>query len=139
MSRPPDIAARFDVRLHDGMAVYTRDGCAPEDLAARFFLHVEPADPADLPGDRRRSGFENRDFTPNAAAPAWRRPSTMRFDESCSILALLPDYPIRRVRTGQIVLDGGEWRRLWEGEIDLAGEGRRAGGAESSSSPRERD
>ena len=99
ISRPPDIAAHFDVWLHDGMAVYTRDGCAPEDLAARFFLHVEPADPADLPGDRRRIGFDNRDFTPNAAAPAWRRPSIMRFDESCPILAPLVggrDRPRRR-------------------------------------------
>ena len=129
-SRPPDIAAAFDVRIRDGLATYARDGCAPEDLAARFFLHVEPVYPADLPGDRRRSGFDNRDFAPLHAKwlhpppPVW--PLKTRFGASCLVSAPLPDYPIRRVRTGQIVADGGGgWRKLWEGEIEFADEGRR--------------
>ena len=130
---PPDIAARFDVRIHDGAVIYSRDGCAPEDLAARFFLHVEPADPADLPEDRRRYGFDNRDFEPRLAAPAYPWPPgrtiwpvwTRRGDR-CLTAAPLPDYPVRRVRTGQIVPDGGGgWRSLWEGGIDLAGGDRR--------------
>ena len=125
-ARPPGIAAAFDVRVHDGMAVYARDDCAPEDLEARFFLHVEPADPADLPEDRRRHGFDNRDFAPRDTAPFRPRPTATRFGEDCLVLAPLPDYPIRRVRTGQFVPDGGGgWRNLWEGEIVIAGEGRR--------------
>ena len=121
VSRPPDIAAWFDVRIHDGMAIYTRDGCAPEDLAARFFLHVEPMDLADLPEDRRRYGFDNRDFTPIPGALAWSRPSAMYIGGNCPVLAPLPDYPIRRLRTGQIVFDERDgWRSLWEVEIDLA-------------------
>ena len=129
-SRPPDIAAAFDVRIRDGLATYARDGCAPEDLAPRFFLHVEPADLADLPEGRRRYGFDNRDFKPlhveqiYSSPPVW--PIKARFGASCLVSAPLPDYPIRRVRTGQIVRDGGGgWRKLWEGEIDLAGEDRR--------------
>ena len=125
-SRPPDLAARFDVRIHDGKVVYARAGCAPRDMAARFFLHVEAADPADLPEDRRRHGFDNRDFEPRAMAPVWPwphpRPSWMRLDDRCLAAAPLPDYPVRRLRTGQFVrVDGGGWRNLWEGEIDLAG------------------
>ena len=123
--RPPGIAAAFDVRVHDGMVVYARDDCAPEDLEARFFLHVEPVDPADLPEDRRRHGFDNRDFAPRDTAPFRPRPTATRFGESCLVLAPLPDYPVRRVRTGQIVPDGGGWRNLWEGEIVIAGEDRR--------------
>ena len=130
MSRPPDIAAAFHVRIHDGMAIYARAKCAPEDLAARFFLHVEPADPADLPEGRRRYGFDNRDFEPrrmDLLRPRPRlQPSRMRRGDSCLVTAPLPDYPIRRVRTGQFAPDGGGgWRTLWEGEIDLAGEDRR--------------
>ena len=121
-SRPPGIAAAFDVRIRDGMAIYDKADCAPEDLAPRFFLHVDPADPADLPEDRRRDGFDNRDFTPRDTAPFWPRPTATRFGAGCLVLAPLPDYPIRRVRTGQIVDDGaGGLRSLWEGEIDLAG------------------
>ena len=124
-ARPPDIAAKFDVWIHRDMAIYARADCAPEDLATHFFLHIDPVDLADLPGDRRRYGFDNRDFIPTDAAPGWAWPSWERRGEGCAVAAPLPDYPIRRVRTGQSVYDGGGWRRLWEGEIDLAGAGRR--------------
>ena len=128
--RPPDVSAAFDVWIHDGRLIYARNDCAREDTAARFFLHVEPADPADLPESRRRSGFDNRDFSPRGHGPAYRwpppRPSATRRDGRCLVSAPLPDYPIRRVRTGQIVSDGGGgWRKLWEGEIEFSGEDRR--------------
>ena len=130
LARPPDIAAAFDVRLDGRWLIYARDGCAPEDLAPRFFLHVEPAEPADLSEDRRRHGFDNLDFDPRWNPPAYfrwsRRATWERIDDRCLVWAPLPDYPIRRVRTGQIVGDGADgWRRLWEGEIDLAGKDRR--------------
>ncbi len=131
-ARPPDIAARFDVWIHDDRLIYARDGCAPEDLTARFFLHIDPADPADLPEDRRRHGFDNRDFSLPDRMRAYLQPSRQtrweRRGGRCLVSAPLPDYPVRRVRTGQIVPDGGGaggHRSLWEGEIDLAGTGRR--------------
>ena len=129
-ARPPDAAAMFDVWIHDGRLIYARSGCAREDMAALFFLHVEPADPADLPEGRRRYGFDNRDFRPRGHGPAYRwpppRPSATRLGDRCLVAAPLPDYPIRRVRTGQIVADGGGgWRKLWEGEIEFSGKGRR--------------
>ena len=127
LARPPDIAAYFDVRVVDRGLIYARDDCAPEDLEPRFFLHVEPADPADLSDDRRRHGFDNRDFTPRGRTPAYPRPPRRatweRLGDRCVVRAPLPDYSIRRVRTGQTVADGGGWRSLWEGEIDLAGNG----------------
>ena len=130
LARPPGIAARFDVRIIDRELIYARSDCAPEDLEPRFFLHVEPADPADLPEDRRRHGFDNRDFTPRGWTPAYPRPprraTRERIDSRCVVQAPLPDYPVRRLRTGQFAPDGGGGlRRLWEGEIDLAGAGRR--------------
>ena len=129
-ARPPDIAAAFDVRLVDRGLIYARDDCAPEDLAPRFSLHVEPADPADLPEDRRGRGFDNRNFAPRSHMPAYpwppSLPSATRLGERCLVWAPLPDYPIRRVRTGQFVDDGGGGlRSLWEGEIDLADRDRR--------------
>ncbi len=125
-SRPPDIAAAFDVWIYGDRPICARGGCAPGDLAARFFLHVAPADPAGLPEDRRRYGFDNLDFSPRDAAPFWPRTTATGFGEDCLVPAPLPDYPVRRVRTGQIVHDGGGgYRSLWEGEIDLAGAGRR--------------
>ena len=130
LARPPDIAAYFDVRVVDRGLIYARDDCAPEDLEPRFFLHVEPADPADLPEDRRRHGFDNRDFTPRGWTPAYppppRRATWERIDGRCVVRAPLPGYPVRRLRTGQFAPDGGGGlRRLWEGGIDLAGAGRR--------------
>ncbi len=129
-ARPPDIAARFDVRVAGRGLLYARDGCAPEDPEARFFLHVEPMNPADLPADRRGYGFDNLDFEPLRGPPAYprssRRAMRERSGDRCAVMAPLPDYPVRRVRTGQIVPDGGGgWRSLWEGEIDLTGGGDR--------------
>ncbi len=125
-ARPPDLAARFDVWVVDSGLIYARDGCAREDPEARFFLHVEPMNPADLPADRRGYGFDNLDFEPLEGPPAYprssRRAMRERLGGRCVVTAPLPDYPIRRIRTGQIVSDGGGgWRSLWEGEIDLAG------------------
>ena len=129
LARPPDIAARFDVRIHDDWLIYTRSGCAPEDLEPRFLLHVAPADPVDLPEDRRRYGFDNRDFDLPDGGRAYLRSSRQamreRRGDRCLVWAPLPDYPIRWLRTGQFVPGGGGWRILWEGEIDIAGEDRR--------------
>ena len=68
---------------------------------APFFLHIIPAHEENLPDDRKRFGFENRDFffnkylvTGGARVIAMRR---------------LPAYPIARIRTGQHV--SGD--RLW--------------------------
>ena len=95
---PPDIAAYFDVRIHDGQPIYARAGCAPrEDLAARFFRRIDPVDPADLPEDRRRYGFDNRDFAPLAAAEGgpWPslRPVWIRRGDRCPIAAAPPTIP----------------------------------------------
>ena len=87
-------------------------------------------DPADLPEDRRRYGFDNRDFSARGAAPMYwwpfTRPFAMRLDGRCLVSTPLPGYPVRRVRTGQIVAaEGGGWRSLWEGEIEFGGGDRR--------------
>ena len=101
----PD-ASPFDVRLRGGELTYFRDPCAPADTQARFALHVTPVDPGDLPGDRKRHGFDNLDF-----AFAERG---SRFDGKCVAVAPLPDYPIAGIDTGQFT-DGG---RLWRVRID---------------------
>ena len=90
----------FEVYRDGGRIVYAREECAPADVAAKFFLHAVPADRADLPGDRRESGFANLDF--------W-------FDEAgaleggrCVAVRELPAYPLASIRTGQWVSGEGE-------------------------------
>ena len=107
----PVLRAAFDVHLDGRTLHYLRSECSEDDAAPRFFLHIVPADAADLPDERRRSGFDNLDF-----AFADRG---LRFGERCMASILLPEYGAARVRTGQH--EGGE--RLWEGEFALpAGE-----------------
>ena len=110
-------SALFDVYLLDDTLVYVKAPCVPEDLDAPFFLLVDPIDPYDLPGPRRRFGYDNLDF---------------RFDDHrgslnggvCAVEVPLPGYGIEAIRTGQLV-EGG-FHRLWEGEIrNGAGAGRR--------------
>ena len=95
----------FNLYLQGGRLLFLREPCEPSDADARFFLHVHPADDGDLPGERRRHGFDNLDFRFDERG--------VRFDGKCAAIADLPAYPIERIRAGQI---GGEGE-IWEASI----------------------
>ena len=88
---------------------YVKTPCRRADTEARFFLHVYPLRPADLPA--AAPGYANLDF-------AWEGKGAMA-DGKCRVSAALPDFPIAFVRTGQY--RGGILpRRLWNARIDFA-------------------
>ena len=104
-----DLLARtdFDIYAHNGALYYLKENCdplPPRDPVFRIFLHIFPADPADLPARGREFGFENRDFRLDD--------NFGFFDGKCVHRHLLPDYPIARVRTGNNAATPGypEWR-----------------------------
>ena len=105
-------AARSDdwdiYHADDALYYIGRDCVIPPD-EARFFLHITPADRADLPAHRREHGFDNRNFDFR-----WRGG---HFDGGCITQQPLPDYPIAAVETGQI---GGDGVRLWSVEFQAA-------------------
>ena len=105
----PAARADFDVYIHDGALYYVKDNCVPGDTEARVFLGLYPADRADLPAYRRQFGFDNRNFD-----FAWRGGF---FDGKCITQEPLPDYPIKRIRTGQSIAGSGA---IWLVEIDIA-------------------
>ncbi len=103
------IDADFDVYRLGRKLVYVKARCDEADTAPKFFLHLAPEDESDLPDERRRHGFDNLDFR-----FADRR--HIFADGACSVTVELPDYPVRRIRTGQYAEDAdGQFRRLWEG------------------------
>ena len=100
LATEPLVRARFDAHRTGKMMVYLRDGCLPEDLAARFFLRVYPIDPADLPDhlrefpDHRAAyGFQKRDFRFGKYGA--------RINGDCVAAVPLPAWPIARIETGQ--------------------------------------
>ncbi len=103
----PEARADFDLYLQEGSLAYVRESCAPGDTAARFFLHIVPANRKDLPEERRQWGVDNLDFDFSRAGA--------HFDGKCLVAVSLPDYPIAAIRTGQSTADG----RLWATEISL--------------------
>ena len=105
----PDARAPFNLYLQDIQLTYRREPCAAADTAARFFLHLIPADAADLPPERRPHGFANRDFD----FAEWGG----RFDSKCVATVPLPDYPIAAIRTGQYIPGQGQ---LWAAELAVA-------------------
>ena len=102
--------AGFDIYVHNGALHYLKENCGTLLSGAdfRIFLHVFPADSADLPAHRREFGFENRDF--------WITEHFGFFEGRCVHRHILPDYPIARIRTGRIV----EGEEIWRADIDLA-------------------
>ena len=106
----PVAQSDFDVYLRGNRLAYLKEPCAAGDADARFLLHIIPADIADLPADRRESGFANLDFQfADYGAD---------IDGKCVAERELPDYAIERIRTGQnVAAIGGDG---WRAEIDLA-------------------
>ena len=106
----PVAQSRFDLYLRDNSLTYLKAPCAEGDADARFFLHIFPADPAILPADRREFGFVNSGFSLEKSAAF--------LDGKCIHTQPLPDYPIARVRTGQLAAASGS--DMWRADINLA-------------------
>ena len=105
----PVAQSDFDVYLRGNSLAYLKESCNEDDTDARFFLHIIPAEPADLPADWREYGFENLDFQ--------FADHGARISGKCVAERELPDYAIERIRTGQF---GGGGGRVWGADIDLA-------------------
>ena len=105
----PVAQSRFDLYLRDNTLTYLKEPCVAGDGDARFFIHIFPAESADLPADSRERGFANLDFqfADHGAAIGGK----------CVATRELPDYAIERIRTGQFVSGEG---RVWGVEFPAA-------------------
>ena len=101
----------FNLYLLDDNLVYTQERCDQEDAQNRFFLHIVPEHPDDLPENRREFGFDNLDFD------FFLRGAL--FAGRCVAMVPLPDYAIASIRTGQFVRGEGE---LWSAEFAVGGD-----------------
>ena len=110
----------YDIHRDGRLLTYVRDECPRDDVAGlrasgagsggtRFFLHVVPLDPGELPPERGL-GFDNLDGA--------LRDGTARIDGDCVAAVVLPDYPIATIRTGQITDSGVLW------EVEFTPDGR---------------
>ena len=93
----------FDVYLAPGQLTYIKAPCAPDDLNARFFLHIYPVSEQDLPPAYQPFGFDNLDFH----FPEYGT----RIEDRCVGVRPLPRYEVSRIFTGQYIPGWGErWR-----------------------------
>ena len=106
----PVIRSYFDVYMDNGRLIYVRDSCSVSDTDAKFFLHIVPSSDGDLPLPLRESGFDNLGFVFETRG--------LMFDGMCVAGIGLPDYDIKRIRTGQ--WDPEQQRNLWKEEFDVA-------------------
>ena len=104
----PVAQSDFDVYLRGKTLAYLKEHCVAGDADARFFLHITPANPGDVPANWREHGFENRDFG-FADHGAYA-------GDKCVAERELPDYAIERIRTGQFVSGEGQ---LWSAEFPV--------------------
>ena len=102
------LRSTFDLYVREGTIAYVKEPCSREEIEARFLLHFFAADPEDLPAERRRYGFENRDFEFGRYGRV--------LDGKCVALVPLPDYDLTRVRTGQWTSGNDS---LWRGALRL--------------------
>ena len=106
--RDPDVSSTFDVYINDGRLLYAKSPCNNEDDQKPFFLHVFPADDADLPAGREESGFDNLGFELMQKGGV--------HDGRCFAAVELPNYEISSIKTGQFS-DGVQ---TWSAHYNLA-------------------
>lgn len=105
----------FDVYVDDLYIYYAKEPCSQKDYETRFFLHVIPTNPKDLPEHRRQHGFDNYDFDFQQSAPFARRQYGFVFDGKCMAVVPRPRYADARIVTGQF---SGE-KRHWQTEFGI--------------------
>ena len=105
----PVARSGFDVYMDKGKLIYYKEQCAKGDIAPKFTLHFYPRNAADLSAERQGYGFENRDFD--------FAPREKRIGRACWATTPLPDYPVKRIRTGQYIRTRGERAWLWRVEF----------------------
>ncbi len=108
----PLIRSDFDVYLNARRLIYINERCSASDLGNTFFLAVFPIDAADLPQARKTHGFDNLDFE--------FADYGFGSAERCFIVRELPEYPIERIHTGQLIAAEGGYHHTWEGEAVLS-------------------
>ena len=108
----PIIRADFDVYLNNRRLIYINDSCSADILGKPFFLATFPLDNADLPEARRPHGFDNLDF--DFADHGFSGGAI------CFAMRALPEYPIKRIHTGQFIITEDGFRHAWEAEAVLS-------------------
>ena len=106
LSQPPTARAEFNLYLSNNQIAYHKQPCTESDTKERFFLHLYPADPANLPANRRQHGFDNIGFNFHQRGAI--------LDGKCLATVPLPNYDLARIRTGQWIRNKGE---TWQTEI----------------------
>ena len=112
-SRPAVRAAdAFDVYLDEdaNRLLYVKNQCSAADTGPRFFVHLWPKDPADLPAHRQYTSFDALDFYFDEYG--------FRYGSLCAAPLALPDYPIEHIQTGQFYRlsgwgTGAPRRQIW--------------------------
>ena len=109
----PLIRSDFDVYISDNTLIYVKDACSGNDTDAPFFLAAYPVNEIDLPAASRQHGFQNLDF-------GFQGNGVRQSGGRCVAIALLPDYDIARISTGQYIKSAdGSFEHPWEGEAQL--------------------
>ena len=92
-ARPIIIGGGFGVYLDGGRLVYVKEECGAEDVDGEFFLHLRPADEADLPDSRRPHGFDDLGFVFETHG--------RRAGGRCAAARTLPGYEIASIDAGR--------------------------------------
>jgi len=109
----PVARSDFTVYLEADTLIYFKESCSFEDIAAKFLLHLTPADAADLPDHPRGLGFDNREFDFYTYG--------VRFDGQCLAYVPLPSYDIVEIHTGQYVYEKRQVVYVWQARFRPAG------------------
>lgn len=103
----------YKIYLFEDKLWYLKENASLIDVSTRFFLHVIPDIPEHLPKDRIDYGFDNLDFNyedQRVQLPWWNGQSNFLIAR-----IELPEYDIKKIRTGQYARK----KIIWQTEFKL--------------------
>ena len=110
----PIIRSEFDVYLNDRRLIYINEQSCADTIDNTFFLGVFPVNDVDLPESRIPHGFANLNFAFSDYG--------FGGGERCFIVRDIPEYPIKRIHTGQFIIMDDGFHHAWEAEAVLSDE-----------------
>lgn len=114
-----EISDRFYVYHGPERLIYVRDDCTSEDVASKFFLHIDPSNPSVLSDHRMEHGFDNLDFFFWEHSLPLLSERRLPFLNRCAASVDLPQYSIESIRTGQFNDEGQIWNEKFTVEDSI--------------------
>ena len=101
LDQNPVYQGKFKLYIHNNTLFYYKENCTEQDIRNKFFLRLYPLNPLTKVNGKIIYPFQTWDFK------FWLYGK--KIDHTCIAAVELPNYALKKIRTGQFAGKGLEW------------------------------